>query len=65
MFGYRGWVLRIQIFLQSVESSMPTMHVPEKLTWSVALRRWRDVEEVRGGSDTCLRVISEHGSERV
>lgn len=44
---------------------MPTMHVPKKLMWSVELRRGRDMEEVRGGSDTCLRVISEHGGERV
>lgn len=64
MFRYRGWVPRVKIFLQSVESSGPTMHVPEKLM-SVALRRGRDVEEVRGGSDTCLRVISEDGGERV
>lgn len=41
MFGHRSWVivLRINELLQSVESSVPTNHVPKELKQTVILRR--------------------------
>ena len=67
MLGHRDWVvaLRGKVLLQSVESSVPTKHVPEELKEFVILEGWGRGGGDKSGSGTQFRAINEQPGERV